>query len=297
VARSSSSENNAWREERRVSRPRKGYAYRYVRDDDDINDDEGRNADYRNDADYAIESDTGSIDKVDGTNDRRSDKDKGGSDVIVIDVKATVQTESTKKTTGAEEKRKPKQQSWEDRASAYERVPPEGIQAWGPTGLVDGGIDARTYAAWTAMEEIAKTKSMFEKKEDLVTKAEQDLLRLKREAGVQKKRLLMEDDRSQSSMIRDRLRMINFDIEDSARKLRRAKGEALAAIDKLESIELRHWALLRQHEADQELEKSKSGSGTEDPSSREDDDIDISDVSGKRIGSETRSTVNKNADK
>ena len=54
--------------------------------------------------------------------------------------------------------------------------------------------------------------------------------------------------------MRDRLRMINFEIEDAARKLRQAKGEALVAIDKLEALEFRHWALLRQYEADKELE-------------------------------------------
>ena len=61
--------------------------------------------------------------------------------------------------------------------------------------------------------------------------------------------------------------MINFDIEDAARRLRRAKGEALAAIDKLEDLEIRHWALLRQYEADQTLvdntEIKKNGSYTE----------------------------------
>ncbi len=55
--------------------------------------------------------------------------------------------------------------------------------------------------------------------------------------------------------MRDRLRMINFEIEDAARKLRQAKGEALVAIDNLEALEFRHWALLRQYEADKELEK------------------------------------------
>lgn len=56
--------------------------------------------------------------------------------------------------------------------------------------------------------------------------------------------------------MRDRLRMINFEIEDAARKLRQAKGEALVAIDKLEALEFQHWALLRQYEADKELENS-----------------------------------------
>jgi hypothetical protein len=76
---------------------------------------------------------------------------------------------------------------------------------------------------------------------------------LSRDASSLKKRLLSRDNPSRSSSIRDRLRMINFDIEDSARRLRRAKGEALAAIDRLEALELRHWALLRQYEADQTL--------------------------------------------
>lgn len=76
-----------------------------------------------------------------------------------------------------------------------------------------------------------------------------------------KKRLLSRENRKRSSSIRDRLRTINFDIEDSARKLRRAKSEALAAIDKLEALELHHWALLRQYEADQTLkEQDESGS-------------------------------------
>lgn len=50
-------------------------------------------------------------------------------------------------------------------------------------------------------------------------------------------------------------------MEESARKLRRAKGEALAAIDKLESLELKHWSLLRQFEADQQLKGSRNVAG------------------------------------
>lgn len=57
--------------------------------------------------------------------------------------------------------------------------------------------------------------------------------------------------------------MINFEIEDSARKLRRAKGEALSSIDKLEALELRHWALLRQYEADQTLIEKEEPNVTE----------------------------------
>lgn len=65
--------------------------------------------------------------------------------------------------------------------------------------------------------------------------------------------------------MRDRLRMINFEIEDSARRLRQSKSEALVAIDKLEALEFEHWALLRQHEADKELEKKNHDEEELDP--------------------------------
>lgn len=83
-----------------------------------------------------------------------------------------------------------------------------------------------------------------------------------------KKELLDEDDRRRTSMIRDEIRMINFDIEEGSRRLRLAKSEALAAIDKLEATEFRHWTLLRQYEADQQMEtfgnSTKYNEGQED---------------------------------
>ncbi len=66
--------------------------------------------------------------------------------------------------------------------------------------------------------------------------------------------------------------MINFDIEDSARRLRRAKGEALVAIDKLEALELRHWSLLRQYEADQALEREDKSANQQNTVTNETDD-------------------------
>lgn len=80
---------------------------------------------------------------------------------------------------------------------------------------------------------------------------------LRRDLSILKKELLDEDDRYRTSMIREEIRIMNFEIEECSRRLRRAKSEALAAIDKLESIELRHWTLLRQYEADQELQKTR----------------------------------------
>ena len=94
-------------------------------------------------------------------------------------------------------------------------------------------------------------------KEVAVIEAQQNLLELKREASIQKRNLLLVDDRRKSTSIRDELRKTNFEIEDSARMLRKAKNEAIAAIDRLESTELYHWALLRQYEADQEMENTE----------------------------------------
>ena len=214
---------------RNGSKPRKGYAYRYANADDKV--------EHEKFAEAASENSRPSIFKEDNN---------------IIDVEATVQKETSEEQM---KKYTEPRQSWEDRAAAYERVPPKGIKAWGPEGEIDGCVDARTYAAQTALVEIENAKKLFDQKENLVTEAEEDLLQLKREASIQKKLLLSEDDKRRSSRVRDRLRVINFDIEDAARNLRRAKAEALAAVDRLESIELRHWALLRQTEADQELEE------------------------------------------
>jgi hypothetical protein len=159
------------KEDRSRSKPRKGYAYRYMENEED---------------------DTVLGGMEEGSEfDTKSNSAK--NDDNVIDVEASVQTVSPK--SGILDDRQPKQQSWEDRASAYERVPPRGIKAWGPEEEINGGIDARTYAARSAIEDIEKMRKIFEKKEELVAEAEQALLQLKREASIQKKKLLSEDDR------------------------------------------------------------------------------------------------------
>lgn len=247
-------------------RTRKGYAYPYVRNDDDDDDDDEENEDdlyeiievdpSSQDIDFVqkeiVEKDPSSQDDV--------EKDVVGSkltkDVNVIDVEATVTTPIPKIAKKGENrinsKREKKKQTWEDRAASYERIPPKGVMAWGPDGEMD--VDARTYAATCALEEIENAKTVFSKKEEAVNEAEQNLIELKRELSVLKKELLEEDNRRRSSILRDEIRILNFDIDEGSRRLRRAKSEALLAIDKLEETELRHWTLLRQYEADQQLE-------------------------------------------
>ena len=145
-------------------RRRKGFAYRYSVEeyDDDM------------------ENHTDSYNQSGNT--LNSKNEPAEQDRNVIDVKATVQTDNSKTNQrGQQFKQKQQaQQSWEDRAQAYERVPPKNIKAWGPEGMVDGGIDIREYSARLALDEIEKAKKMFKKKEENVNVAENDLIQLKR---------------------------------------------------------------------------------------------------------------------
>jgi hypothetical protein len=98
----------------------------------------------------------------------------------VIDVEATVQEDGIKSATSKDKNRQLKQQTWEERAQSYEQVPPSNVKAWGPDGIINDGIDIRTYAAVQALEEITQARVVFEKKEVLVKVAEDQLIQLKR---------------------------------------------------------------------------------------------------------------------
>ena len=98
----------------------------------------------------------------------------------VIDVEATVQEDGIKSATSKDKNRQLKQQTWEERAQSYEQVPPSNVKAWGPDGIINDGIDIRTYAAVQALEEITQARVVFEKKEVLVKVAEDLLIQLKR---------------------------------------------------------------------------------------------------------------------
>ena len=162
-------------------RRRKGYAYKYSPEDNE-------KEYYYTNQDYAFlqkesnddtkETSSSNIDKTDTTS---SNTPSSSIDSNVIDVEATVQKESPSSKEGKKSNdRERKQQSWEDRAQAYEQVPPKAVKAWGPDGVIDGGIDIRTYSARIALKEIEKARNIFEMKEELVNIAEEDLIQLKR---------------------------------------------------------------------------------------------------------------------
>ena len=83
---------------------------------------------------------------------------------------------------------------------------------------------------------------------------------------MQKKRLLSYGrDNLKSSIIREKIIIVNVEVEDAGRILRRAKKEAQLVAEKVDELEDRHWALLSQYRADQELETgSQEEEGTDD---------------------------------
>ena len=152
---------------------RKGYAYPYVQNDN-IDDDENIDDLYE-------------IIELDISEEDINDKQDAVEPILskddnVIDVEAAVTTSvptvEKKEETRNNSNRSTKKQTWEDRAAANERIPPKGVIAWGPDGEMD--MDARTYAAKCAMEEIENAKILFSKKEEAVNVAEQNLIELKR---------------------------------------------------------------------------------------------------------------------
>ena len=70
-----------------------------------------------------------------------------------------------------------KELEWETVRSQYERVPPNDVAAWGPSGEL--GIDARTKAALDALEDIQQAKKRLEQKNQRVEEATEDLVVLR----------------------------------------------------------------------------------------------------------------------
>lgn len=166
-----------------------------------------------------------------------SDKDNlSTADNLVVDVDAEVE----------EVRPKPpprKERTWEERALAYERVPPAGVPAWGPSG--DLGIDARTKATLDALEQIRDAKNKVDMKEARVKEAKEEIVIVKADTELVKKRASREDPRR----IRALLLQIELQLEDAARFLRRARNEEEQAREDLADMEDRHWALLSRYDA------------------------------------------------
>jgi len=90
----------------------------------------------------------------------------------VVDVDAVIEDEEVTKPPLRKRER-----TIEERAAAFERVPPSGVPAWGPSGAV--GVDARTKATLDALEEIREATRKVEIKEEQCVEAKEDIVILK----------------------------------------------------------------------------------------------------------------------
>lgn len=132
------------RSKRRPDRQRrKGYAYPYVADADE---------------------------RVPTTDDDEPALDLDAMNVV--DVDAVIEDDEE-----AEEPERKRERTIEQRAAAFERVPPSGIPAWGPSGEI--GVDARTKATLDALEDIREATRKVELKEEQSIEAKEDIVVLK----------------------------------------------------------------------------------------------------------------------
>uniref|UniRef100_A0A7S4J869 Uncharacterized protein n=1 Tax=Odontella aurita TaxID=265563 RepID=A0A7S4J869_9STRA len=159
--------------------------------------------------------------------------------------------------------------SWSDRAADSERVPPPGVQAWGPSGAVSSSsssssassakatTDARSYAASLAREEIEDATMDYKDAMEVVREWEENVIVLKADVDLERRRL---SDRSRltPSEVRDRLRSVRARADDASRELRLARNDARRCDDAVRALEERHWSLLSV-ELEMEMEEEEEG--------------------------------------
>ena len=264
-------------------RRRSGYAYRYENDEDDS----PPVAEFApsRDSDDVLDIDT--EDSFDG---RISGKSANG-DVIDIPAERMIVRRNGNASARQTKKRRRKRPSWEDRESEeLDRIPPAGITAYGPEGDVMGGIDARTFAALKASEEIREAKRKVARREERVVEAEERILMLK--ADVEEQRRIFAQSRQRNSpRVRDAQRQMNMMVEDAARSLRKARAEVDVAVEAMENLEDRHWVLLSQVASDEEFARLNA------EAEREEEKRDVASVMvGEEIADDGGDDINDGVD-
>lgn len=130
--------------------------------------------------------------------------------------------------------------SWEERSLAIERVPPSGIPSWGGSGELS--IDARTKSIIDALEDILEAKRKLRDHEKRVELAKEEVSILRVDAELERKRLTKS--RGDTDTVRQKLRQLEFNIQDASRALRLAKSRLQLTKAELADLEARHWAVL-----------------------------------------------------
>jgi DNA-directed RNA polymerase subunit delta len=200
---------------------RSGYAYRYDNNDD-------------NDGEDVVDLDPPPLDDdmdVSISSSQRRRKQSSSSSSSSGEDSREGEQRSTRR----------KEQTWEERAMAVERVPPASVAAWGPTGELP--MTARMKAIVDALQDIATARRKLDSriKREILARDEVTILKV----DAERQRLKIEESQrggSRSDM--DQLRQMDLDIDVAARSLRRATTLVELARNELEEFEDRHWAVL-----------------------------------------------------
>lgn len=157
--------------------------------------------------------------------------------------------------------------SWEERALAMERVPPNDVPAWGPSGELN--IDARSKAISDALEDLSEARLNLKNKERIVTGLREDMTLLRVDSELERKRLRV--DRRDYREVQERIRQLDRKVEDTSRRLRYALIKVDQAKSELSELEARHWAVLSFYDpnkAEQEIDAALRELENDEPAVR-----------------------------
>ncbi|CAB9514748.1 expressed unknown protein [Seminavis robusta] len=223
IKKNGANARNGQRRPRRERRGR-GYAYRYDVSVEDYN--------AIVDADVISESDAD--DKPRDVN--AQDAEREGD--FVVEDKQT-QGVTPKANGKSQDQRAQKQKSRDERALAVERIPPN-VPAWGPSGSL--GISARMKAYEDALDDIAQARNRLEERKKEEQQAKDDIIILKVDMGVKKRRLAASERKSEK--LRETIRDMEMDVEEASRCLRIANDKVRFAQERLSDMEYRHREVL-----------------------------------------------------
>ena len=151
-----------------------------------------------------------------------------------------------------EERRRKKFLDEQRELEELERVPPEGMGAWGPEGAVS--MDIREMAIMEALKEIENAKQSCMKQEERLDSAEKARLKAQEIASQQRKRVYERRDyisASEGAHLRAQLRRLDTDLAESKRNYQEADEAVRESQVILQRLETKHRALLNYNKSNE----------------------------------------------
>jgi len=141
--------------------------------------------------------------------------------------------------------------SWRERADAQERIPPAGIECWGPRGPL--GMDARERIALCAKEDLDVALRQVKICKDALLISVQFLKECQANANTERKQLQTTRgylSAAQGAKLRARIRKLELEVRDAALSVRQCQEDLQYSQEELEAQKLKNWALLSQAEGE-----------------------------------------------